>query len=105
MLQGFDLNQACARLARGIEKHKAFVQSFVMAFLLTMLFAVPVFANGESSSGNITSGMTTALQTAFAGVQADAISIITTALPYALAIMGVIVAIRVGIRFFRSAAK
>lgn len=69
----------------------------------TLLAPMAVFA--ESTSGNVTSGMTTALQTAFSAVQADAISIITTALPYALAIMGTVLAVRIGVRFFRSSAR
>lgn len=62
-------------------------------------------ATGESGGGAVTSGMTSAMTTAFNNVQADVVSIITTALPPALAIMGLILAIRVGIRWFRSAAK
>lgn len=57
------------------------------------------------ASGNITEGMTTALSTAFGNVQADVISLITTALPYGLAIMGVILAIRVGIKAFKAVSK
>lgn len=59
----------------------------------------------EGSSGNITAAMTTALQTAFSNVQTDVLSVVGTALPYALAIMGLILAIRIGIKFFRSTAK
>ena len=40
--------------------------------------ALPVFAEGESNSSAV-SGMTTALGTAFAGVQTDVVTIITTA--------------------------
>lgn len=58
-----------------------------------------------AASGNITAAMTTALQTAFANVQTDVLSVVGTALPYALAIMGLVLAIRIGIRFFRSTAK
>lgn len=69
----------------------------------TLASVVPVFA-GETS-GNITSGMTSALNTAFESVQTDVISIITTALPPALVIMGIGIALTIGIRTFRNAAR
>lgn len=59
----------------------------------------------EPTAGNVTAGMTTALSTAFANVQADVISIITTALPYALPIMGIMLALTIGIRAFRRFSK
>lgn len=60
---------------------------------------------GASTATNITADMTTALQTAFAAVQTDVVSIITTALPYALAVMGVMLAVTLGIRFFKRVSK
>lgn len=57
------------------------------------------------ATGNITADMTSALSTAFGNVQADVLSLITTALPFGLAIMGVILAIRVGIRAFKTVSK
>ena len=66
----------------------------------SLLGAIPVFAEGEPS-GNITSGMTTALGTAFTAVQTDVVTLITTALPYAAAIMGIGMALSIGIRQFK----
>lgn len=47
----------------------------------------------------------TALSTAFAGVKTDALDIIGTALPAGLGILSVIMAIKIGIKFFRSVAQ
>lgn len=51
------------------------------------------------------SAITTAVSTALATVQADALSLIATVLPYALAIMGAIVVVTIGIRAFKRASK
>lgn len=52
-------------------------------------------------SETLTSAFSTALDT----IQTDVGSIIAIALPIGLAIMGIFIAIRLGIRFFRSIAK
>lgn len=49
--------------------------------------------------------MQTAFGTALATIQTNAMSFITTALPVALGIMGVFIAVKLGIRFFKGAAK
>ena len=49
--------------------------------------------------------VTTALQTAFNSVETDVLGIIEIAVPAALGIMAIILAIRIGIRFFRTVAK
>lgn len=54
---------------------------------------------GEGSA--ISSAVTAALAT----VQADALSLIAAVLPYALAIMGAIVVVTIGIRAFKRTAK
>lgn len=46
----------------------------------------------------------TAFSTAMEQIQADVFSLMSTALPYALGIMGVFLAVRLGISFFRSVA-
>ena len=48
--------------------------------------------------------MTTAFSTALTSVQADVTTMVTTALPIGLGIMGLFLAIRLGINFFRSIA-
>ena len=52
-----------------------------------------------------TSGITTAFDTAIKAIQTDSMSMITTALPVALGIAGVFIAVKLGIKFFRSVAK
>ena len=47
----------------------------------------------------------TALTTAMTGVKNDVLSIIEVAVPAALAIVGVVMAIRIGINFFKSIAS
>lgn len=52
-----------------------------------------------------TSGITTAFDTAVKAIQSDSMSMITVALPVALGIAGVFIAVKLGIKFFRSVAK
>lgn len=49
--------------------------------------------------------MTAAFTTATTAVQSDVMSMITVALPAGLAIMGTILAIRIGVKFYKSIAK
>lgn len=66
--------------------------------VLMLAMAVPAFAEGESA---ITTAVTTALQ----GVQTDAMNLIAAVLPYALAIMGAILVVTIGVRAFKRASK
>ena len=43
----------------------------------------------------------TAVKTAFAGVQTDVTSMVTTCAPYALGIIGTVLAVTIGIRVFK----
>lgn len=52
-----------------------------------------------------TSGLSSAFSTAVSAVQTDAMGMITTALPVALAIGGAVLGIRLGWKFFRSMVK
>ena len=67
-----------------------------LVFMLSL--AVPAFAQSTSS---IETAVTGALTT----VQSDALSMIAAVLPYALAIMGAIVVISIGIRAFKRTSK
>lgn len=53
----------------------------------------------------VTDAVKTILSDAFAGVATDVTSIATTALPYAISIAGFALAIRLGIKFFKSVAN
>ena len=50
-------------------------------------------------------GLTTAFDTALGLIKTDAVSMMTTALPVGLGIAGVGIAVRIGMRFFRSLAN
>lgn len=47
-------------------------------------------------------GITSAVTTALATVQSDALSLISSVLPYALAIIGAVIVVKIGLRVFRS---
>lgn len=47
----------------------------------------------------------TALTTAMSGVKTDVLGIIEVAVPAALAIVGVVMAVKLGVRFFKSIAS
>lgn len=53
----------------------------------------------------LNSEMTTAFGTAVDGVQGDVVGFIVIALPVALGIAGLFIAIKLGIKFFKSTAK
>ena len=50
-------------------------------------------------------GMTTSIDTAFKAIKSDVISMMTTALPVALAIVGIGLAITLGVKFFKKIAS
>lgn len=58
------------------------------------------FTETGGSMSTITSAVTTALQS----VQSDSMSLIGSVLPYALAIMGAVIVVMVGIRVFKRVA-
>lgn len=53
----------------------------------------------------VTEAMKTALSDAFTGVANDVISIATIALPVALSIAGLFIAVKLGVRFFKSVSN
>lgn len=56
-------------------------------------------------AANDMSTITTALSTAFAAIKDDVFGIVAVALPVALAIMGAILAVRIGMKFFKNTTK
>lgn len=56
-------------------------------------------------TGLLTEGMKTAFSNAIDGIQSDVISMITVALPAGLAIMGIRLAVSIGVGFFRTVAS
>lgn len=67
----------------------------ILVLMLAMAF--PAFAQ----SADIPTAVTTALGT----VQSDALGLIAAVLPYALAIMGAILVVTIGVRAFKRASK
>lgn len=58
-----------------------------------------------SGTGLLTEGMKTSFSNAVEGIQSDVVSMITVALPAGLAIMGIRLAVRLGVGFFRTVAS
>ena len=58
-----------------------------------------------SGTGLLTESMKTAFNNAVEGIQTDVVSMITVALPAGLAIMGIRLAVRLGVGFFRTVAS
>jgi len=83
-----------------LSNHKRVV-CMAMSLLLMMSLAIPAFATGE---GGGTAGINSAVTSALGTVQSDALSLIASVLPYALAIMGAIIVVMVGIRVFKRVA-
>ena len=50
-------------------------------------------------------GLTTALSTAFAGVSTNVMTILGVALPAAIGIVATILAVKIGIKFFKNIAN
>jgi hypothetical protein len=68
---------------------------------------VSLLASGEGTAvaGVLTSDTLSVFKTAFEAVQTDVTSMVTTALPIGLGIMGLFLAIRLGVGFFKSVAN
>ena len=66
---------------------------------------LPVISNASGGDNSETDAVTSALTTAFSGVQDSATSYITTALPYALGIMALVLGITIAVKAFKRFAK
>lgn len=53
----------------------------------------------------MTEAMTTAMNTAFTTVKNDVLDVMTKALPAGLSIMGIVLAVTIGVRFFKKVAN
>lgn len=76
-------------------------RALALCGVLCLMLCLTAGAFAEGTGGDISGAVSTAL----ASVQNDALSLIATVIPYALAIMGAIVVVTVGIRAFKRAAK
>lgn len=59
----------------------------------------------NAGSGLFTADMQQAFSTAFNAIKTDVTGVVVTALPVGLGIMGLFLAVRLGISFFRSIAR
>lgn len=73
----------------------------MMSVVLVFTLGVSVFA---ASEGGSMSSITTAVTSAMQSVQSDALSLIASILPYALAILGAVLVVTIGIKVFRRIA-
>lgn len=64
-----------------------------------------VLAEESAVTSLITEGMKTAFENGVKAVQTDVTTMVTVALPAGMAIMGLFMAIRLGVGFFRSLAN
>lgn len=65
---------------------------------------MPFYVLASAGNSMITEGLKTAFSTAVTQVQTDVGSMMSTALPAGLLIMGGFLAIRLGVKFFKSVA-
>ena len=86
------------KIKEKLKAHASKIAAAVTGGAVMVAGAVPALAADGSSD---TEGLKTALSTAFGQIKTDAFSIMGTALPIALAIMGIVIAIKLGIKFFK----
>lgn len=70
----------------------------VVAVMACAICAVGAHAEGEASG---TAAVQSAVTTALAQTQSDAMTLIASVLPYALAIVGAVIVVTIGIRVFK----
>lgn len=87
-------------------KNSKKIAGVVSALAISAFAALSAFAtDGAEATGNIDSTMLGAVTSAFTSVKTDVFSIIGSALPIALAIVGLGIAITLGVKYFRKLAK
>lgn len=87
------------KIKEKLKAHASKIAAAVTGGAVMIAGAVPALA---ADGSNLTEDFKTALSTAFSTVKSDAVSLMTLALPAALAIMGIVIAIKLGIKFFKS---
>jgi hypothetical protein len=84
------------KVAGFINKFKFAVSAGIISSILTVMALASTSGDSEHLS---------AMETAFTAVRGDILSAIGIALPVGLGIMGTVIAIRFGIKFFKGVAK
>lgn len=86
------------KIKEKLKAHASKIAAAVTGGAVMIAGAVPAFAEGVSSD---TDGLKSAMSTAFGQIKTDAFSMMGTALPIALCIIGAVLAVKLGIKFFK----
>lgn len=86
------------KIKEKLKAHASKIVAAVTGGAVMVAGAVPALAADGASD---TEGLKTALSTAFGQIKTDAFSMMGTALPIALAIVGAVIAVKLGIKFFK----
>lgn len=85
------------KIKEKLKAHASKIFAAVTGGAVMVAGAVPALAEGVSD----TDGLKSAMSTAFGQIKTDAFSMMGTALPIALAIVGAVIAVKLGIKFFK----
>ena len=86
------------KIKEKLKAHASKIAAAVTGGGVMIAGAVPAFAEGAASD---TDGLKSAMSTAFGQIKTDAFSMMGTALPIALGIIGAVLAVKLGIKFFK----
>lgn len=92
------MKKLLAKMKKFAVSKKASVMA-VVAVMACAICAIGAHAEGEGASG--TAAIQSAVTSALATTQSDAMTLIASVLPYALAIVGAIIVVTIGIRVFK----
>lgn len=87
------------KIKEKLKAHASKIAAAVTGGAVMIAGAVPALAADGASSD--TDGLKSAMSTAFGQIKTDAFSMMGTALPIALGIIGAVLAVKLGIKFFK----
>ncbi len=87
------------KIKEKLKAHASKIAAAVTGGAVMIAGAVPALAAEGSASD--TDGLKSAMSTAFGQIKTDAFSMMGTALPIALGIIGAVLAVKLGIKFFK----
>ena len=87
------------KIKEKLKAHASKIAAAVTGGAVMIAGAVPALAADGVSSD--TDGLKSAMSTAFGQIKTDAFSMMGTALPIALGIIGAVLAVKLGIKFFK----
>ena len=86
------------KIKEKLKAHASKIAAAVTGGAVMIAGAVPAFAEGAASDVD---GLKSAMSTAFGQIKTDAFSMMGTALPIGLGIIGAVLAVKLGIKFFK----